>query len=425
DANQLLKFRPPKPIRMVQRLMFFFNDNVLMKGLSLKISPADVAKLRAIPKDQGNILVGPHPDVNDGFILVALYRKAKRFPAGMLLGSEEMAKRKWAYPLFKWSGCIPVNRGKPNPEVVDYLTSVISKGSWGGLFPEGSVNWSRNVKAMEHGAVKIAIQAALKAEEAGEGCRPISITPFAHVYFHQDQKGLPAKIDKRLAILEGSSEFWGATQKGLLSDRVMNVAEKALESIAQEHDIVFDPSYNRINPGVASLDRVLIKGAQLRRTLIETLELKYWGAVHGEEEDRRRGNKVKMAILQKISEKPAPEIEAQLRKELRQIIQATQLVPFTPKSNNRLDDMETLAQFVRVVENVLGKASPPFGKREVEVKVLEPIDIRPIAKKYALLTDEEAQREFLTVETEKLRQTIQSGIDGVLKAHKEKHFPQK
>src|SRR5688572_26151665 len=55
NPREVLKYRAPKPIRLVQDLLFKFNRFVLMKGLNMTVSPADIQKLRSIPKDAGNM----------------------------------------------------------------------------------------------------------------------------------------------------------------------------------------------------------------------------------------------------------------------------------------------------------------------------------------------------------------------------------
>jgi len=78
----------------------------------------------------------------------------------------------------------------------------LAKGWWGGIFPEGEVYFSREVMPMEYGAVRIAVEAALRIQSEAvrtnhrtENSRQMYVTPFAHVYFFSNPTWSKRKAD--------------------------------------------------------------------------------------------------------------------------------------------------------------------------------------------------------------------------------------
>src|SRR5439155_27320898 len=142
-------------------------------------------------------------------------------------------------------GAIPVRRGKPNPEAIEYLTQRIARGGWGGIFPEGAIYISRRVMPMEYGAVRIAVEAALKVQSAARlggqpSPRPIFMTPYAHVYFHTDREEMLRRMSEALREIEARPEIFGQGREGDLAGRLRNVARRILDSKARRYRIATD-----------------------------------------------------------------------------------------------------------------------------------------------------------------------------------------
>ena len=109
----------------------------------------------------------------------------------------------------RWLGAIPVARGRSNPQAIEYVIRALCEGRWAGIYPEGEMYYSREVMPMEHGAVRIAISAALRIQEqarergiARNRWRPVLITPFAHAYFFSNPSKSLQRIEAKLAELK-------------------------------------------------------------------------------------------------------------------------------------------------------------------------------------------------------------------------------
>src|SRR5262245_19160530 len=75
-AKDILAFEAPNPVEAVQQTVLFLNRVISLPRFKVTpvISKADIALLRGIPKEAGNMLVGPHPDSPDGNLMTNMFR---------------------------------------------------------------------------------------------------------------------------------------------------------------------------------------------------------------------------------------------------------------------------------------------------------------------------------------------------------------
>lgn len=413
-------FVTPKPQTWLQKILFKINRKFVLpqiKKIQVDLLPADLAKLKALPANAGNMMVAAHPDMDDGSVMFSLNSAANRMPAGFFMASEIVQQTpKFLRPFWKMIGAISIQRGKPNPEAIEYLSDRISQGGWGGIFPEGSVYLSRNVMPMEYGAVKIAVEAALKAQATakskGGKPAPVYLTPYAHVYQHTDREQMKANMAKALKALEERPELFGpdyeGEKKGTLVERIKSVANRVLEAKALEYKLPTD--------GWDQLD-AYGRAEALQKSMIESLEMKYLGALQ-EGFVRRRALKVRMSIFEELKK---PGISAEKKEELNKAknmaMDVISLVMFERDYKYKYNDMETWGEFLRRLQSGLGMECPPFGKRKAIVRLMPLQDMHPVAEAYAKLTTEDEQKQFLFDLTEKVRQDIQVEIEKICKDH--------
>lgn len=407
NPHEILKYRAPKPLRFLQDVMFLVNRHILMRGLDLKLSPEDIQTLQSVPQEAGNIFIVPHPDMNDGFILVRLMELARRYPSGMLMASEEMAKRKWMIPAFQYAGVLPVRRGKPNTEALEHLTEKISEGGCIALAPEGMVYLTREVMPMEQGFLRIAIDAALKSQQRGKN-RPVFVTPTAIAYRYKNPKQAQAAMMKSLAELENHPQLFKTPQSGDFADRLTRVGH-----LVVGHKIV---SYG-VSPSVFAFlathpdplgKEALFQKAQILKTyLLEDLEKRYLGQVQTGFE-KRRTLKIRMRVYNQLQHNPQQ--KAALIKDLAQINDINYLIPLHQHPADPYEDLETQSRFLRRYRQQMGMSSPPYGHRIVTTKVLPPRDVRPLAQQFDALKTPAAKNHFLSQQTELIRQEMQQAV---------------
>ncbi len=408
-ADLILTFKPPTPAPWLQRFAFTLNRTVVLpalKRVDVVFPRSEADKLRAIPMDAGNLLVAPHPDWLDGQVMFHLYSVVGKMPAGFFMASDALQKGSGLYrTLLSLLGAVPIRRGKPNPEAVEYLTQRIAEGGWGGIFPEGAIYISRRVMPMEYGAVRIAIEAALKTQRAAasqSAIRPVFITPYAHVYFHTDREEMLERMHAALQEIEARPDVFGQPREGDLSGRLRAVAQRLLESKARRYHVAMN--------GWEALD-LFERGERLQGQLLEQLETKYSGRITTGY-PRRRAMKIRMKIYERLAES-SPTQKAELKEDLLKTLDIVVLISFDRVYVSRYNDLEMWGEFLRRFRDSVGMREEPFGRRRVVVRVLKSWDVHDRAREYAALPTEESQREFLFRLTEDLRAQIQEGVDEI------------
>jgi hypothetical protein len=264
---------------------------------------------------------------------------------------------------------------------------------------------------MEYGAVRIAVEAALKVQSAGRvsgqpSPRPIFITPYAHVYFHTDREEMLRRLSHALAVIEARPEIFGQAQEGDLASRLRNVAQRILDAKARRYHIPLN--------GGEALD-LFDQGERLQTRLLEQLEEKYRGGIKTGY-PRRRAIKIRMKIYERLAES-SPSEQAPLREDLQKTLDIIALIAFDRAYITRYHDLEMWGEFLRRFQDSVGMAEGPFGRRRAVVRVLKHVDMHEAAGEYAALSEEEARQAFLFRLTEELRSQIQEGVDQICREH--------
>jgi hypothetical protein len=311
-------------------------------------------------------------------------------------------------------GVIPVARGRPNPEAIEYVVDRLCEGQWAGIFPEGDVYYSREVMPMEYGALRIAVEAALRLSRAARGSsathglRPILITPFAHVYFFTNRALTARKVERAVGELERRQEVFGRLQSGSLIQRLGAIADRLIEHKALQYAAPRD--------AWQAPDR-FERARKLQHWVLEDLERRYLGAVQTGYE-RRRAIHVRMRIYARLTDVATDGVQ---RAVFLQDIQRTRDIilaaPFNPQYQLQHPDLETWVEHLRRYRVAVGLPDCDLGPQKAVFKILPSIDVRGIADAYREIPGERDRMEFLFRETETLRKIIQSGIDAICRAN--------
>jgi 1-acyl-sn-glycerol-3-phosphate acyltransferase len=421
-VHDVLRFRTPKPCRLIQFVAAGLNWGFYLRLGGLEHGPArpvlsqqDYRKLTAIPTGAGNILVGPHPGPLDPHVMFYLHAKANRAPSLFLVAEELYYSGTFLrQAVLRRIGAIPVARGRSNPEAIRLMVQHVSQGGWAGIFPEGDDYLSREVMPMEYGAVRIATESALTAQQDARQQiptgppRPIFITPFAHAYFFSDRPQTMRRVDIALKELESRAEVFGAPRKGELHERLRHVANRLLEYKAEEYGIPI-PEWQDADP--------FERARKLRLAVLERLEKRYLGRVQ-EGFARRRALKVRMVIYERLAARELPNNDRQdLWSDFYKTKEIVLSLPFTRRYLNKFDDLEMLVEYVRRFWRVLRMAPKSLGPQDIVINLLPPIDMHAIARHYLTLASPEARLECLFLATEDIRQRIQVGVDEICLKH--------
>jgi 1-acyl-sn-glycerol-3-phosphate acyltransferase len=418
-AEQILAFVEPRPVPWLQTILLRLNRLATLPWVSrvdVALAPDDRARLQAIPKEAGLVMVAPHPDPIDGSVMLHLFDLVGRVPAGFLIASDALQQKpRLVKRLLRRLGAIPVVRGRSNAEAIGYLAERIAAGGWGQLFPEGAIYYSRQVMPMEYGAYKIAVEAALRAQAANGSPapdrrprRPILLAPAAHVYFHTDLRQMARNMERALRAVEARPDVFGRPQPGALVDRLTAVAQRLLEAKARRHGV-------RLAEG-PDVD-IFARGEHLQRALLEQLEAKYEGGVQ-DGYARRRAMKVRMSLYERLKAPGLSDGEkAGLKDDIQRTLDVVALVPFNREYLTRFNDMEAWGEFLRRFRDAVGLSARHFGRRRAVVRMLPLQDAHPIASRYAAIPSEEGRRAYLFDLTEALRQDLQATVDAICREH--------
>ncbi len=412
-----LAFLAPKPSAVLQRLAFLVNRLVFLRPsrLRIAIAAADAARMRALPRDAGNVLVGAHPGPSDPYLMFHLYHVLDRLPAGFLMAAEPFYRRPWIVrALLRRLGAMPVARGRRNPEAVAYMSAQIASGRWCGMFPEGEIYYSRDLMPMEHGAVRIAIDAALEAQRRARGSPPpVLITPFAHVYFYRDPDATLRLLASALGALEARPEVHGAPQDGDVVPRLREVASRIIEHRAERYAV---PA--AVWRGGDRFERA----HRLADYVLEELEHRHLGEVR-DDHVRRRALRARMKLFELLETETRADARERLLLDVQKTRDIVMTVPFSPDYVARHGDLEMAAEYLQRYCWVLGLPAPWLGSQEAEVRFLDPTDAHLIAGKYEARDSEAEGREHLSRCTEDLRARIQDAVDRIVRERPTRRLP--
>lgn len=398
-------------IAYVLNYLFYLKFGAFQYGSIRPILPErDSKKLKTIPSEAGNILVGPHPGNQDAHLLFHIFAKTRTDPVLFLMAAETYFGgtflRRW---MFDRLGVIPVRRGKSSPEIIQQMADGICRGWWGGVYPEGDVYYSREVMPMETGVFRIAVNAALIAQEKrkinnSEKLRPVFITPFAHVYFLRNPNLSRKKLEEAVSELARITGISGDTQCGSFADRLRSISDLLLDEKAREYGIAPDKWQHP--------DR-FSKISRLQNAVLEQIEIRYMGKPQSGF-SRRRAMKVRRICLERLEDDSISDRSGKIIEE--DIIKVRELILMTPFSQTyrkKYGDLEMWVEYMRRIRTALSMPKKNFGPEDVVFKIMEPIDVHPIAREYQELSGSDEKRKFLVRKTEELRKIIQTGVDEI------------
>ena len=120
-------------------------------GFRLRFSPTIIGA-ENIPKDGAVVIAGNHKNISDQFLVFLATKRVVNY----------MAKREYfdgaLAPLFRWAGCIPVNRDGFDAAAVRSAIKILKKGGAVGIFPEGTRSKTGHMLPLLGGASLLALK---------------------------------------------------------------------------------------------------------------------------------------------------------------------------------------------------------------------------------------------------------------------------
>jgi Acyltransferase len=419
QAREIFRFQAPRYSDVARGIAYLANWLLQLRlggsqhGTVIPILPAsEIATLRAIPGGSGNILVGPHPGPVDPQLIFHLLGTVHDGPALFLMAAESYYRGGWLRrALFNRLGVIPVARGRKNPDAVRCMTEYLAQGWWGGIFPEGEVYFSREVMPMEYGAVRIAVEAALRirsqalrANHRIDDFRAMYVTPFSYVYFFCNPTRSKRRADQALREIEAHPMIAIRDASGSIPTRLRSAADRLLENKAAEYGVPRDAWH---------CDDRFERVKRLQNAVLSRLETRYLGR-HGSGYARRRAMDVRMACFERLAnEQLSQQQRSNIEKDIQKTRELILMMPFTRAYRKKHGDLEMWIEYLRRFRSALNLRPFNFGKQEVRFKILQSVDMHPIAMKYESLAVEQDRQILLYSVTDSLRDIIQAGVDDI------------
>jgi hypothetical protein len=410
--NAIFETYTPRPVRVLQKFTYWLNRMLVLnpwfpfrvwKSVKVKTpDPESLENLKSAGKNNaGVLLVTPHPENMDGYVLAEIHRQANQYPACIPVSSEIFMKFSnyvsptfmfLLKPLFSILGLMPVNRGGKNDKVKKCGIESLAQGKWMSAMAEGACNINGpRTFPMQKGSIEMALQAAIQSNFE----RPVNLVRSAHVWHYTEPEKAEKAMRKALKTLERSVKRKSGIQSeksGDLQTEIFQVGSDLLDYKLYAHGIRPPEHWDAMD--------FYEKATYLHDQSLLKLERKYHmdATVAGHRLEHNRVMAVRSEAWKRLTDLPE-KTRRQHRNEfvddLRRTSELSYLATFTPKDlqdfgKNGTMDPEMLAIYVRRLwclmgfqsEMFGGSRNKVFGSRAVSVKILPPLDMRPYARLY-------------------------------------------
>ncbi len=375
------------------------NSVSLSRKNKIIISPADLKTLKKIPRGCGVILTPNHADEMDPRVCFELARKIGRrfvFMANREAFEEMHGFVGWA---LQKMGCFSVERGGKDLAAKDYAVNVLKKSKeFLVIFPEGEIFYlNDSVQPFHSGAIDIAMKAMLEKEEKDPAYK-VYLVPMSIKYRYKDK--LEAVFDQRLSKLEEVLGMMCPSAESIES-RLFKVLSRALKRKEDE--------LNLCPQDCAQNEELAARIKNLRESLLNEVGEKHKDSYRDQARTLDKAFQLSAHLRERLSQTQSCEHRVEYREDLVKMKELQHLVSLRPEYVEANPSQERLAELlIKLEREVLGVLRPvQLGRREVHVKVGEPVNMKSYLPKY--LEDPHALRHELA---EDLREKIQSFITG-------------
>ncbi|MBY0552508.1 MAG: 1-acyl-sn-glycerol-3-phosphate acyltransferase [Candidatus Obscuribacterales bacterium] len=397
------KFFPAK----LQKWIVFLFQNLIRIDLSLHnrlhIDKSDLERLRNLPLGNGVIITPNHCDETDFKICVELSRIAQRDFYYMM--NSEAFKEGFGIAGF-WLqrlGAFSVDRGGDRSSIEQskrYAIDLVKRGQDVlVIFPEGEIYYLNDlVQPLKSGAVDVSMKALVEMQSA----RPeftVCLVPIAIKYIYSES--IAQALEKRVQGLERHLKRRVRTQN--LQMRLALIIAELLHR--QEY-------LHRLKSGSSRLTELTDRIQEVRQSIIEQLEEKYPGAVSAPQTQGLLERSWKLSSYIRSLPKGIFSAESllQIKEDLASLMRVGRMAGWNPKYVELNPSQERLAETVLNLEREVFQIHRPhqLARREVLVRIAEPIDLKPFMGEYQ--KDRHLVRRQIT---EDLRRSLQLMINSM------------
>jgi hypothetical protein len=153
---------------------------------------------------------------------------------------------------------------------------------------------------------------------------------------------------------------------------------------------------------------------------LKRLEIAYLGKIQGGHEKRRASN-VRMACFDLLAQGNVSSADGlRVKQDIRKTHELILMTPFGRAYHDKYGDLEMWVEIISRFRSALGMRPFNFGPQSVVFKVHDPIDVRPHMERYVALQTDVLRRGYLSDQTEMLRRILQSGVDEIHRARRQR-----
>jgi len=395
-------FRPAKPIgwviggaQILNRLDLAWRDRLCLEERDLQV-------LRALPRRAGIVLASNHADETDMKVCLELSRRCRRrflYMANREAFDEGFGIAGW---WLQRLGSFSVDRGGQNAVAKRYAIDVVKRGQEVlVIFPEGEIYYLNDlVQPFKSGAVEIGMQAVVEMRREQPDWTAF-LVPMAIKYRYRHP--IRPVLERRTHLME--QRLFPRISADSLPRRMALIVAELLHHHETIHHLVPDPDRR------AELSE---RVQAARRAVLAQMEDEYAGAsgdAKAQTMDRTWRLSSYLRSLLRQRRHHSDESRAEFRIDLAALEHVAQMGSWQPKYVDLDPSQERLAEMVLKLEReVYGVKRPrPLGKRDVFLKIGDPIDLGRFVPSY--LEDAQAVRHGVA---EQLRAVIQALIDGIV-----------
>ncbi len=392
-----MKFYPAKHNSLFIWIWQQLNFLELLTKVKLNINPSEIQTLSSIPPQTSLILIANHSDELDPRVCMEISRRSGRrftFMANSEIYKEWFGIARWC---LQYIGSFSVERGAQDHQSIRYAIDTVKNGKEIlVIFPEGEIyNLNDVVQPFKTGLAHIGMD-ALKEIQSQSADRTVCVLPVAIKYRYQKNIGtiLRNRIIRMEQHLSMRSSFVGMREELY---RIMNKL-RATTLAANDTEVE-----------IKEVDVLVEQLQKTRAEIISEIEKKYNDPIKSHGDLFSRAQKMIFFLREQISKKKffTTETQEQFKNDLKLLKNTIQMAAWQPQYIEFNPSQERLAETVLKLERVVfDKKRPPlFGKREVFVRLLEPVDLRPFLVSYEVDPSTTIQKIV-----EELRERIQEAI---------------
>lgn len=388
------KFKPAIPTSFVMGIVQHLSRFDLAWRNRLHISDDDLKTLQSL-EGKGVILTPNHADEMDPRVCFEVSRRAKNrfvFMCNREAFNEFYGLAGWALQRI---GAFSVERGGHDIAAKKYAVETVKAAKYPlVVFPEGEIFYlNQMLQPFHSGAIDIGLQAILDERRSRKDWTAF-LLPMSIKYKYSES--LHDVLSVRVQKMEE------ALGKGMTGESLQLRLKGVLSEILRRKEAKL-----KLELG-ADFERLLERVQTVRHSLLDDVEQKYKDAYAAQARTIDKVFQLDSHLRERLSETGSLDHQVEYTEDLSKLNEVRQMVSWRPDYVDEDPSQERLAEMVLKMERELFHIKRPgqLGKRDVTVKIGEPIDLAHYIEQYQ--KEPHVLRHNLA---EKLRAEIQSFID--------------